>query len=103
MPLPADVTAALVRSRFGALPDDALARLTAGAIRVEVPAGTGLIEPGTVPRLHLMVAGVAKTYLIAPNGRQATVRHARSGKSSPPPPSATSGGSACQGSARSAP
>ena len=80
MPLPADVTAALVRSRFGALPDDALARLTAGAIRVEVPAGTGLIEPGTVPRLHLMVAGVAKTYLIAPNGRQATVRHARSGE-----------------------
>lgn len=79
MPLPADVTAALARSRFGALPDDALARLTAGAIRVEVPAGTGLIEPGTVPRLHLMVAGVAKTYLIAPNGRQATVRYARSG------------------------
>lgn len=79
MPFPADVRVALGRSHFGALPEDVLARLTAGAVRLEVPAGTELIPPGTIPRLFLMVGGVAKTYLIAPNGRQATVRYARQG------------------------
>lgn len=79
MPLPADVRAALARSHFGALPEDVLAQLASAAVRLEVPAGTELIPPGTVPRLLLMIAGVAKTYLIAPNGRQATVRYARGG------------------------
>ena len=79
MPLEADVRAALARSHFRTLPEELLARLTAGAVRVQVPAGTELIAPGSVPRLHLMVSGAAKTYLIAPNGRQATVRYARAG------------------------
>ncbi|HTO99561.1 MAG TPA: Crp/Fnr family transcriptional regulator [Myxococcales bacterium] len=79
MPLPAEVHAALERSQLGALPADALARLTEGALALDVPAGTELIPPASIPRLHLMVAGLGKTYLIAPNGRQATVRYARSG------------------------
>jgi CRP/FNR family cyclic AMP-dependent transcriptional regulator len=48
-------------------------------VRIDVPAGTELIAPGSVPRLHLMVAGLGKTCLIAPNGRLATVRYARAG------------------------
>ena len=79
MPLEADVRAALTRSHFRVLPEEVLARLAFGAVRVQVPAGTELIAPCSVPRLLLMVSGVGKTYLIAPNGRQATVRYARAG------------------------
>ena len=62
MPLDPDVRAALARSHFAALPEELLARLTTGAVRIDVPAGTELIAPGSVPRLHLMVAGLGKTY-----------------------------------------
>ena len=79
MLLEADVRAALSRTHFGGLPEEILGRLTAGSVRVDVPSGTDLILPGSSPRLHLMLAGLAKTYLIAPNGRQATVRYARAG------------------------
>jgi CRP/FNR family cyclic AMP-dependent transcriptional regulator len=79
MSLDADVSAALARSHFRALPNDLLARLTAGAARVDLPAGTDVISPGQRGRLFLMVAGVCKTYLIAPSGRQATIRYARPG------------------------
>jgi CRP/FNR family transcriptional regulator, cyclic AMP receptor protein len=79
MSLEPDVCAALARSRFGALPDELLARLTAGAVRVDVPAGTDLISPESRGRLLLVVAGVFKTYLIAHNGRQATIRYTRPG------------------------
>ncbi len=79
MTFDADVHAALARSHFASLPDELVARLTAGAMRVDVPAGTELIAPGSAPRLLLLVAGVGKTYLIAPNGRQATIRYARAG------------------------
>jgi CRP/FNR family transcriptional regulator len=61
------------------LPEEVVARLASGAVRLQVPAGTALIEPCSVPRLLLTVSGVGKTYLIAPNGRQATVRYARAG------------------------
>lgn len=77
--LDSDVHAALARSHFASLPDELIARVTAAAVRVDVPAGTDLIAPGTAARLLLIVAGVAKTYLIAPNGRQATIRYARAG------------------------
>jgi len=79
MVLDADVRAALAHSHFASLPDEVIARLTTAAVRVDVPAGTDLIAPGSAPRLLLIVAGVAKTYLIAPNGRQATIRYARAG------------------------
>jgi len=79
MSLEPDVCAALARSHCRALPDDLLTRLTAGAVRVELPAGADLIAPGAHGRLFLVVAGVFKTYLIAPNGRQATIRYSRPG------------------------
>src|SRR5258708_22780021 len=79
MTFDAAVHAALARSHFASLPDELVAQLTAGAMRVDVPAGTDLIAPGSAPRLLLLVAGVGKTYLIAPNGRQATIRYARAG------------------------
>jgi CRP/FNR family transcriptional regulator, cyclic AMP receptor protein len=79
MSLEPDVCAALARSHFRALPDALLARLTVGAVRVELPAGTELISPGRRGRLFLVVGGVFKTYLIAPNGRQVTIRYTRPG------------------------
>jgi len=79
MALAADVQAALARSHFASLPAELIAQLSGSSVRVDVPAGTDLIAPGGTPRLLLVVGGIGKTYLIAPNGRQATVRYARAG------------------------
>jgi len=79
MALAPDVHAALARSHFASLPAEVIAQLAAASVRVDVAAGTDLIAPGGTPRLLLVVAGVGKTYLIAPNGRQVTVRYARPG------------------------
>jgi CRP/FNR family transcriptional regulator, cyclic AMP receptor protein len=79
MTLDLEVRVALARSHFAALPEEVLTRLTAGAMRVDFPAEAELIAPGTKPRLLLLVSGLAKTYLVAQNGRQATVRYARTG------------------------
>src|SRR5262249_48897034 len=79
MTLDPEVRVALARSHFASLPEEVLTRLTAGAMRVDFPPEAELIAPGTKPRLLLLVSGLAKTYLVAHNGRQATVRYARAG------------------------
>ena len=80
MPVDPDVRQALQCSHFGVLPEGVLARLVAGAVRLDVAAGTNLIVPGsTIARVMVMVAGVAKTYLTAASGRLATIRYARRG------------------------
>lgn len=79
MALEADVRAAVRRSHFRTLPEALQARVTDCALRISAPAGADLIEAGSVPRVHLMVAGLAKTFLTAPSGRQVTVRYIRPG------------------------
>lgn len=79
MILAADVRAALERSHFASLPPEVIAQLTSTSVRVDVAAGADLIPPHGDARLLLVVAGVGKTYLIAPSGRQVTVRYARAG------------------------
>jgi CRP/FNR family transcriptional regulator len=80
MPLEADARAALARSHFKDLPGPILERLTAGSIRIELPAGTDLVRPGAPGRFMAVVSGLLKTYLIAPTGRLVTVRYARPGE-----------------------
>ena len=41
--------------------------------------GTNLISPDGPGRLLVVVAGVLKTYLLAPSGRQVTIRYSRPG------------------------
>jgi CRP/FNR family cyclic AMP-dependent transcriptional regulator len=79
MSLDPDVRQALGRSHFRSLPEEVLSRLTTGSVRLDVPAGTEVIRPGSAGRLLLVLNGVVKTFLIAPNGRQATIRYARPG------------------------
>jgi CRP/FNR family transcriptional regulator len=79
MPLAADVAAAFARSRFSALPPQIIAQLAAASVRLDVAAGTELNAPDEPPRLLLVIAGVGKTYLIASNGRQVTIRYTRPG------------------------
>ena len=74
-----EILAALRRSRFGALAPPALQRLTDAAMALEVPVGTILVQPGAPGRLLVVITGVLKTYLIAPSGRQATIRYSRPG------------------------
>jgi CRP/FNR family transcriptional regulator len=79
MALEPDVRAALARSHFHALPEALTDRLTAGAMRLELPAGIDLVTPGSPGKFMLVVGGLLKTYLIAPSGRLATIRYARPG------------------------
>lgn len=79
MPSDPEVLAALQRSRFGGLPAALLQQLLDAAMALEVPAGTILVQPGAHGRLLVVAGGVLKTFLIAPSGRQATIRYSRPG------------------------
>ena len=76
----AEVTAALAASALGAVPADLMARLLEGARVVEVPGGSTFrreAEPGR--HLELVVAGLLRIYLMAPDGRTLTIRYCRVG------------------------
>jgi CRP/FNR family transcriptional regulator, cyclic AMP receptor protein len=72
--------AALVKSFFASFPASARDQLLAEALRVEIPAGTVWYREADEPqRVSLVVSGLLRLYLAAPDGRQLTVRYARSG------------------------
>ena len=62
-----------------ALPRDAADRLLAEAIRINVPAGALVYRDDESPRLILVVTGLLRVFLTSADGRQVTVRYARSG------------------------
>jgi CRP/FNR family transcriptional regulator len=61
------------------LPRDAAERLLADAIRIRVPAGAVIQREGEVPHVLVVVTGLLRVFLSSPDGRQVTVRYARSG------------------------
>jgi len=61
------------------LPPAAAARLLEDAIRLDVPAGGTVYRDEERPRAIVVLDGLVRTYLSAPDGRQVTVRYARSG------------------------
>jgi CRP/FNR family transcriptional regulator len=69
----------LRRSVLAALPADVVGRLLAGAMRLEVPAGSVLYREGDPVRCGLVVSGLLRMYLEAPDGRQVTMRYLRPG------------------------
>jgi CRP/FNR family transcriptional regulator len=62
-----------------ALPRDAAERLLAEAIRINVPAGALIYRDDESPRLIVVVKGLLRVFLSSVDGRQVTVRYARSG------------------------
>jgi CRP/FNR family transcriptional regulator len=62
-----------------ALPRDAAGRLLAEAIRINVPAGALVYRDEERPRILVVVRGLLRIFLSSPDGRQVTVRYARSG------------------------
>lgn len=74
------VAAALAASNLSRLRGTALQRLLAGARLVRVPAGSVTHREGeTVEYLELVVDGLVRVFVTAPDGRSMTVRYARHG------------------------
>jgi CRP/FNR family transcriptional regulator len=61
------------------LPPEAAARLLAEAIRMDVPAGGTVYRDEERGRAIVVLRGLLRLYMSAPDGRQVTVRYARAG------------------------
>ena len=70
---------AIARSFLAGLPQETQARVLAGAIRLDVPAGSVLYREAEAPRFGLVVGGLVRIFLTSADGRQLTVRYARPG------------------------
>jgi CRP/FNR family transcriptional regulator, cyclic AMP receptor protein len=64
---------------LAALPGAAAERLLGEAIRINVPAGAVIYRDDESPRLFVVVKGLLRVFLTSVDGRQVTVRYARSG------------------------
>ena len=76
----ADVRAAVLKSNLHELPPDLLEELVTGAVRMKIPAGAVTHRPGEPARhLELVISGVVRGFVTAPDGRTMTVRYCRPG------------------------
>jgi CRP/FNR family transcriptional regulator len=74
------VAAALAASSFSRLPGPAVDRLLSQARLVRVPAGSVTHQEGeTTQHLELVVDGLIRAFVTAPDGRSLTMRYARRG------------------------
>jgi len=74
------IDAVLAKSIFAALPPTLRDTLTHDAIPIDLPAGSTLYYEADQPRCGLVLAGLLRMYMTAPDGRQITVRYARTGE-----------------------
>lgn len=75
----AQVRAAFGQGRLAALDDELLTRLTEGAVLTPVPSRSQVpYDPGSQVLL-LVVEGLLRTYVLAADGRQITLRYSRPG------------------------
>jgi len=75
----ARISRAVGRSFVAGWPAEARQRLLADTMVIDVPAGSIVYRTADVPRVGLVVAGLVRVYLTSVDGRQLTVRYARSG------------------------
>jgi CRP/FNR family transcriptional regulator, cyclic AMP receptor protein len=72
--------AAIEASHLRSLPAEVVAALTADASRLRVPAGSLLHRQGdSSPHVEVVVSGLVRVYVTAPEGRTMTVRYCRPG------------------------
>ncbi len=70
---------AVARSILAEFPPTLRETLIQDAVRVEFPAGTTIYYEEDEPRCGLVITGLIRGYMLAPDGRQITVRYARAG------------------------
>lgn len=76
----ADARTAVADSHLGDLPPDVLDALTEGATRTRVPAGSVTHWQGEkIPHLEIVISGLVRVLVTAPDGRTMTVRYCRPG------------------------
>jgi CRP/FNR family cyclic AMP-dependent transcriptional regulator len=76
----ADVRAAISRSHLRELPSEVINGLLSDAIRMKIRAGSVTHREGEIsPHLELVITGIVRVFVTAPDGRTMTVRYCRSG------------------------
>jgi CRP/FNR family transcriptional regulator len=75
----ADVRTACAKGRLGALAPDVLARLTEGAVLTNAAGRVVVPYDPESQLLALVVDGLVRTYVLAADGRQITLRYSRPG------------------------
>jgi CRP/FNR family transcriptional regulator len=76
----ADVRAAILKSHLHELPPEVVEELMTGAVRMKISAGAVTHRPGEpVRHLELVISGVVRGFVTAPDGRTMTVRYCRPG------------------------
>ena len=76
----ADVRAAVLKSHLHELPPEVVDELLTGAVRMKIPAGSITHREGEpAPHLELVISGVVRGFVTAPDGRTMTVRYCRPG------------------------
>lgn len=74
------VGAAIAASNLRALPPESIASLTTGARTLFAPAGSTVhYEGDDAPHFELVLSGLVRVYVTAPDGRTMTVRYCRPG------------------------
>lgn len=76
----AAVAAAVDNGPLARFPRVLVDRWLAAAVRIEAPPGASIYQEHDEPRVGLMVEGIVRLYMAAPDGRQVTVRYARPGQ-----------------------
>jgi CRP/FNR family transcriptional regulator len=74
-----DARAAAAAGPLSRLPAEALTRLLDGHTIVRAGAGGVLYRPGETAGVHLVVDGLLRVSMVSEEGRQVTIRYARSG------------------------
>jgi CRP/FNR family transcriptional regulator len=75
-----DLQYAVLASHLGELPADVIDDLIAGAVRLKIPASSVIHREGEgAPVLELVVSGLVRVFVTAPDGRTMTVRYCRQG------------------------
>ena len=76
---PPEIAKVISISSLRDLPQPVLDRLMGGARVREIPAGESIHEEGDEPFVALVVSGLIRAYISAPNGRTMTIRYCRPG------------------------
>ena len=76
----ADLESAILASHLGELPVEVIDDLMVGAVRLKIPASSVIHREGEgAPVLELVVSGIVRVFVTAPDGRTMTVRYCRPG------------------------
>jgi CRP/FNR family transcriptional regulator, cyclic AMP receptor protein len=76
----ADIRAAVEASHLSELPPDSLNEVMLGSVRTRIPAGSVTHrQADSAPYFELLMSGVVRVFLAAPDGRTLTIRYCHPG------------------------